>query len=128
MQQAPATTVASRPRTGRVADSASVAQAEAIIVRGLSRIKPASKKVAGFQTVRGWHLTLQRDVQGIQVWTEDLDPPESIAPCELYEAHRSRHSNLASHAPRVATGRPARKWRLENAMQLEALISWYANA
>lgn len=83
MQQAPATTVASRPRTGRVADSASVAQAEAIIVRGLSRITPASKKMAGFQTVRGRHLTLQRDVQGIQVWTEDLDPPEPIAPLRV---------------------------------------------
>jgi hypothetical protein len=108
--------------------SASVGQAESIIASRLERIKPGNKKVAGFQTKGGRHLALQRDVQGINIWTEDLDPPEQIAPCERYAAHRHRHSNLTSQASRVATGKPARLWRLENMSQLEALMAWYANA
>lgn len=123
---APAPTT-SYSRSSKVAViSASVAQAEATIVSRLERIKPGNGKLVGFQTNYGRHLALQRDVRCINVWTEDLAAPQQFAPFERYPAHRSRHSNLASQAPRLGTGNDARKWRLENTEQLEALVAWYA--
>jgi hypothetical protein len=107
---------------------ASISQAELLIASRFERIRQGSKKMAGFQTRLGRHLALQLDVQTINVWTEDLDASEQFAPCERYAANRSRHSNLASQAPRVATGKAARLWRLDNATQLEALMAWYAGA
>jgi hypothetical protein len=110
------------------ATSASVKQAELLIASRFERIKRGSKKVVGFQTELGRHLALQLDVQSISVWTEDLDPPEQFASYERYAPTRSRHSNLASQAPRVATGKAARLWKLNDATQLEALMAWYARA
>lgn len=101
-------------------------QAEAIIANKLEPIKPGNEKIVGFQTKSGRQLALQRDVQRINVWTEDLDSPEQIAPYERYSADRSRHSNLASHAPRLATGNEARLWRPESGSQLQALVTWYS--
>lgn len=118
--------LATRPSHGAL--SASVAQAEALLSGMFNSIKSGNKKVVGFETKLGRHLAIQRDVQCINVWTEDLDPPERIAPCERYAAHRPRHSNLASQAPRVATGKAARLWRLEDTAQLETLMAWYAHA
>lgn len=108
--------------------SASVSQAESIVANRFERIKAGNKKVAGFQTKLGRHLALQRDVQIVNLWTEDLAPPEHIASCERYAAHRPRHSNLTSQAPRVAIGKAARLWRIQNVDQLEALMAWYADA
>lgn len=110
------------------AASASVKQAESLICSRFERIKRGSKKVVGFQTKLGRHLALQLDMQSINVWTEDLNPPNQIASCERYAPNRSRHSNLASQAPRVGNGKAARLWRLKDTTQLEALMAWYASA
>ncbi len=110
------------------AASQSVMQAEAIISTQLERIKAGSNKVAGFETKMGRHLAIQRDVQCINVWTEDLQSPLAIAPFERYPANRRRHSNLDAQAPRVGNNRDALLWRLADTTQLADLLTWYARA
>ena len=114
----------------RVATGASqgVTQAEAMIAAQLPRIKAGNKKVAGFETKMGRHLAIQRDVQCINIWTEDLQPSNTIAPFERYPADRRRHSNLDAQAPRVGNDRNARLWRLADTSQLADLLNWYAHA
>ncbi|WP_238533025.1 hypothetical protein [Rhodanobacter thiooxydans] len=94
----------------------------------MSRLKMGNKKVAGFETRKGRHLAIQRDVQGINVWTEDLEPPRSIAPFERYPVNRRRHSNLDAQAPRVGNERDARLWRIASTEDLVALLYWYNQA
>lgn len=110
------------------AESQGVLQAEAMIAAQLARIKAGNKKVAGFETKMGRHLAIQRDVQCINVWTEDLKSPMVIAPFERYPAHRRRHSNLDAQAPRVGNDRDALLWRLGDTTQLADLLNWYAHA
>jgi len=105
--------------------SQTVAQAEALIAAKLERIKPGNKKVAGFQTALGRHLAIQRDVQCINIWTEDLHPPRAIASFERYPANRRRHSNLDAQAPRVGNERDARLWKIASTDELAALLHWY---
>ena len=123
--------IASNPPAQRSANtdqSKSGKQAEALIAGQLERIRPANKKVAGFQTPLGRHLALQRDVQGINVWTEDVSAPADIGPSELYAAQRPRHSNLSAQAPRVGFGQQARLWRLPDTSALNTLLAWYVHA
>ena len=115
----------SRARTGF---PATVDQAEGVIAQRLARLKPGNSKVAGFETRLGRHLAIQRDVQCLNVWTEDLDAPAHIADHERYHAQRARHSNLSSQAPRLANGTHARLWRLADINQLVALLDWYERA
>lgn len=114
----------------RVAAAASqgVVQAEAMIAAQLARIKARNKKVAGFKTKMGRHLAIQRDVQCINIWTEDLKSPIAIAPFERYPADRRRHSNLDAQAPRVGNDCDALLWRLGDTTQLADLLNWYARA
>lgn len=106
-----------------------VSQAEALIASKLPRIRQRSAKIAGFETPSGRHLALQRDVQGIQIWTEAVTaPPGIVTPAQQYSANRPRHSNLASQASRVATGREAQLWKPATIGELEDLLAWYINA
>jgi len=106
----------------------SLARAEAIIEAQFDRIKAGNKKVAGFQTPLGRHLAIQRDVQSINVWTEDVEPTHHLANFQRYPAGRTRHSNLTAQAPRVANGKNDRLWKRKDTGQLEALPIWYAKA
>ena len=127
-QPSPAGTVpATRSTVPRPTAPASqtVTQAEALIAAKLERITPGNRKVAGFQTALGRHLAIQRDVQGINVWTEDLCPPRAIASFERYPANRRRHSNLDAQAPRVGNERDARLWKIASTDELVALLRWY---
>lgn len=108
--------------------SKTVAQAEALLASKLGRIKDGSKKVAGFQTSLGRHLAIQRDVQCINIWTEDVPSLNAVAPCERYPAQRRRHSNLGAQAPRVGNGRDALLWRVSDTDQLAELIACYDRA
>ena len=102
-----------------------VAQAEGLMASRLSRIRAANTKIAGFETLTGRHLAIQRPDRSINIWTEDLSGPEVFRNFERYPAARSRHSNLAAQAPRVAAGRPARLWHLESIADVAALLDWY---
>ena len=115
----------SRPAPISVLPKGQVAQAEALIASRLSPIRPANAKIAAFQTPTGRHLAIQRPDRSINIWTEDFAGPETFRNFERYSAARSRHSNLAAHAPRVAAGRPARLWRLETTADVAALLDWY---
>src|SRR5690606_5312349 len=106
-----------------------VQQAEALIAARLERTRRPTVKIAGFQTPLGRQLAIQRDALGIQVWTENVAiPPGFDAASIPYAAPRPRHSNLASQAPRVATGREANLWKLSTIGELEQLLAWYAAA
>lgn len=127
----PPTTLAPRastPPRSTAPSSKTVAQAEALLASKLERIKDGSKKVAGFQTSLGRHLAIQRDVQCINIWTEDVPSLNAVAPCERYPAQRRRHSNLDAQAPRVGNGRNALLWRVGDTHQLAELIACYDQA
>lgn len=106
-----------------------VEQAEALIAARLERFRRPSIKIAGFQTPHGRQLAIQRHALGIQVWTEKVAIPPGFDAAPIpYAATRPRHSNLASQAPRVATGREANLWKLATIGELERLLVWYAVA
>lgn len=106
-----------------------VQQAEALIAARLERTRRPTVKIAGFQTPSGRQLAIQRDALGIQVWTESVAIPSASDTAPIpYAANRPRHSNLASQAPRVATGREANLWKLSTIGELERLLAWYAVA
>ena len=130
-QSSPVTSAVPAPSTvphPEAPASQTVSQAEALIAAKLERIKPGNKKVAGFQTALGRHLAIQRDVQCINVWTEDVPAIDTDATCERYPAQRRRHSNLDAQAPRVANGRNALLWRVRDTDQLTDLIAHYDRA
>jgi hypothetical protein len=103
-----------------------VQQAEALIATRMERTRRPTVKIAGFQTPRGRQLAIQRDALGIQVWTENVAIPSGFDAVPIpYTATRPRHSNLASQAPRVATGREANLWKLPTIGELERLLAWY---
>jgi hypothetical protein len=103
-----------------------VQQAEALIAARLERIRRPTVKIAGFQTPSGRQLAIQRDALGIQVWAEDVAIPSGFDAVPIrYAATRPRHSNLASQAPRVATGSEAILWKLATLGELERLLAWY---
>lgn len=106
-----------------------VQQAEALIASSLERVRRPTVKIAGFQTPRGRQLAIHRDALGIQVWTENVAIPSGFDVVPIpYAATRPRHSNLASQAPRVATGREANLWKLRTIGELERLLGWYVVA
>jgi len=101
--------------------------AEQEVARLLRRIKNPTTKIAGFETPAGRHLALDRTVQGVQVWTEDLPGRPALGRVVRYPAKKSRNSNLQSQANRLATGRDAIMWKLEPA-ELMPLLAWYQRA
>lgn len=107
--------------------SATVRQAEAAIAASLPPIRNGSIKLAGYETPGGRHLAIDRAVQGIQIWTEDLPDQPPLGSVIRYPASRSRHSNLTSQAPRLATGKNALLWKLQPE-DLDALLHWYKAA
>lgn len=109
--------------------SSMIAKAETILASRFQRTRPPNAKVAAFQTESGRQLAIERNLQGITIWTERLDRTMSEeSNVEHYSASRTRHSNLQAHAPRLYTGNPATKWRLTELAGVEDLVRWYANA
>lgn len=126
--EAPVKPVAPRPTAVRAskAGAAAVAQAEAILAARFEAIAPPKDKMAGFRTARGRHVAIERDLQTITLWTEDLTTPMNLGSPERYAATRGRHSGLKSHAPRLDMGKAVLKWRLKDAEAVEALLAWYS--
>lgn len=74
-------------------------------------IKNATDKIAGFVTGEGRHVALAVDNKAARLWLEPgpwLDAVKSqMKDIDQYTADRSRNTNLAANAPRLAQGWPA---------------------
>jgi 5-methylcytosine-specific restriction enzyme B len=90
---------------------------------------PPTKKIAAFETDGGRQLAVPREGTSVRVI---LEPPlpalAGLGEAETYPPERTRHSNLTSQAPNVATGRPAVQVTVPNAAMLEKLCELYENA
>lgn len=109
--------------------SNSAQQAEATLMGLFEPIGSTTKYIQAFRTRRGRELAIERDRDGIYVWTEQAeDRPISLPMPEPYPAGRSRNSNLAPNAKRLASGKHAYYWRLSSPQELAELCAWYAKA
>lgn len=87
---------------------------------------PPTKYIAGFQLTNGTQVALERERDGIYLWTPAIDTVSSelSAYRERYPATRSRNSNLnGKNAPMLREGRPVDYWRLPSLGHLEQLIA-----
>lgn len=107
-----------------IGTSATVRQAEEKIAAIFRATRRGTDKISGYETNSGRHLAIDRKAQRIQIWTEAVDKRPPLGTVVLYSASRPRHSNLASQAPRVATGREALLWNLEPS-ELPTFLEWY---
>lgn len=86
-----------------------------------------TKYIYAFRTRRGRELALERERDGIYVWTEQApDRPLVLPAPEAYGPKRPRNSNLKCNAKRLTVGSPAWYWRLGTAQELEQLCVWYS--
>ena len=87
---------------------------------------PPTKKLAAWETGSGRELALVLDaVKSVTVWTEQ--PPQSEPRWQVahYPPTRSRHSNLASAAPQLATPNEAWATQIASADDLSDFLDWY---
>lgn len=103
-------------------------RAEHALGIAFKRVKPATMKIAGFETGMGRHLAIQRDSASIRVWTEEVDFPAGLGSFKPYSANTARNSNLTANAPRCSDGHRARLWQIDGLGNLEKLIAWYGKA
>lgn len=109
--------------------SGTAQQAEATLSSLFDPIGSTTKYIQAFRTRRGRELAIERSRDGIYLWTEQADDrPPTLPMPEPYPAGRSRNSNLAPNAKRLAPERPVYYWRLESTQELLELCTWYAKA
>jgi hypothetical protein len=103
--------------------------AEKLLADRFEAIGNVTKYISAFRTGRGREMALERDRDGLYLWTEQVEgrPIDLPAP-EAYEAKRTRNSNLKSTAKRLQVGKAVWYWRLERISDLETLCTWYASA
>lgn len=106
-------------------------QAEAVLETMLRRICDPTKKIAGFVTQSGKQVALNRDTKRVQVWSEVFCPSlaglqvtSSKLPGMPYPEEQTRNSNLATKAPRLATGNRAYLLTVESKTDLIAFVEW----
>lgn len=112
-----------------MATNLSAASAEVMLAERFEGIGNITKYIRAFRTRRGRELALERERDGIYLWTEQAeDRPSDLPAPEPYDAKRSRNSNLKSTTQRLGPGRPVWYWRLDEIGELERLCNWYAAA
>lgn len=109
--------------------SAVAASSETLLGESFDAIGSRTKYISAFRTRRGSELALERNRDGVYLWTEQVDgrPIELPAP-EAYPARRTRNSNLESQTQKLRIGKAVWYWRLDNLSQLQSLCAWYAEA
>jgi len=107
------------------------AQAEAVLETMLRRICDPSKKIAGFVTQSGIQIALNRDTKRVQIWSEvfctslsGLKVTNRKLPGMPYPEEQTRNSNLATRAPKLATGNRAYLLTVESKTDLIAFVEW----
>lgn len=107
------------------------ALAEAILEKFCLRIAPPTKYIAGFRTSDNKELALERERNGIVLWSQpvELDEDAEWVPHRTYTATSPRNSNLnRKNCPALSLGNPALVWQLDDADDLLDFINWYSNA
>jgi hypothetical protein len=116
-------------REENMSASSIAGSAEKLLADRFEAIGNVTKYISAFRTRRGREMALERDRDGLYLWTEQVEgrPIDLPAP-EAYEAKRTRNSNLKSTAKRLQVGKAVWYWRLERISDLETLCTWYASA
>lgn len=95
-------------------------------------IKEPTKKLAGYRTLSGKHIALRRS--GIKnaslylsagVWLEEVK--SDAVEYEAYDANKSRSSNIAANAPKLAIGNPIIRVTVDSLDALERVCFAYEN-
>jgi hypothetical protein len=105
-------------------------RAQALLDAQLTSNAPHSLYIAGYHTLNGKHVALERCRESILLWTEAV---EDGAPAEFqkhlkdrYAKDRSRNSNLnEKHASRLKVGNLVDYWEFKSVHDLGKFIEWY---
>jgi hypothetical protein len=99
--------------------------AEQLLESILNRTAEPTQYIAGFRTIRGRDIALQRARDAIYIWTEHLELPNTltIRPMRHYPKDKSDSSNLnRKNSPRLIVGKAVDYWKLESTEELKALV------
>lgn len=104
-----------------------VSEVEALLDTYCTRIAEPSKYIAGFRTMDGKEIALEREGSGITLWTQyvSVDGAE-IQPVRRYADTDTRNSNLnRKNCPALRLGNRALVWKLVDRDELLDFINWY---
>jgi hypothetical protein len=105
-------------------------RAQAVLDAQLTQNAPHSLYIAGYHTLHGKQVALERCRKSILLWTEAV---ADAAPVEFqkhlktrYTKDKSRNSNLnGKHASRLKKGNPVDYWEFNSVQELGKFIEWY---
>jgi hypothetical protein len=104
-----------------------VSEVEALLDTYCTRIAEPTKYIAGFRTMDGKEIALEREGSGITLWTQyvSVDGAE-IQPVRRYADTDTRNSNLnRKNCPALRLGNRALVWKLVDRDELLDFINWY---
>jgi hypothetical protein len=105
-------------------------RAQAILDVQLTQNASPTLYIAGYHTLHGKHVALQRCRESILLWTEAV---ANSAPTEFqkhlknrYAKDKSRSSNLnGKNDSRLKVGNPVDYWEFHSVDELSKFIEWY---
>jgi hypothetical protein len=105
-------------------------RAQAVLDAQLTQNAPHTLYIAGYHTLHGKHVALQRCRESILLWTEavaDAAPAEFQKHLKIrYAKDKSRSSNLnGKNASRLKIGNPIDYWEFHSVHELSKFIEWY---
>jgi hypothetical protein len=119
--------VAPRQATEAAHVAVQASDVETLLGTFCTRIAEPTKYIAGFRTMDGKEIALEREASGITLWTQCVPVEDAeVKPARKYAGTDTRNSNLnRKNCPALRLGNPALVWKLVDRDELLDFINWY---